>query len=104
MAPDGSSGSQEQEASPQRCDEVDGDNEVVTKAGSGRTCDVATCGLLEGTLGAGQVDLRSRNLWSLGRYARGTSGTESSHLGMEHPGAAGSGEVETCRGGDVVEN
>ena len=21
---------------------------------------------------------------------------------MEHPGAAGSGEVETCRGGDVV--
>ena len=22
---------------------------------------------------------------------------------MEHPGAAGSGEVKTCRGGDVVE-
>ena len=22
---------------------------------------------------------------------------------MEHPGAAGSGEVEACRGGDVVE-
>ena len=28
---------------------------------------------------------------------------KSSHLGMEHPGAAGSGEVKTCRGGDVVE-
>ena len=28
---------------------------------------------------------------------------KSSHLGIEHPGAAGSGEVETCRGGDVVE-
>ena len=23
-------------------------------------------------------------------------------MGMEHPGAAGSGEVEACRGGDVV--
>ena len=40
---------------------------------------------------------------SLGRHARGTSGTRSSHLGIEHPGAAGNGEVETCRGGDVVE-
>ena len=28
---------------------------------------------------------------------------KSSHLGMEHPGAAGSGEVKTCGGGDVVE-
>ena len=28
---------------------------------------------------------------------------KSSHLVMEHPGAAGSGEVKTCRGGDVVE-
>ena len=28
---------------------------------------------------------------------------KSSQLGMEHPGAAGSGEVETCRGGEVVE-
>ena len=27
---------------------------------------------------------------------------KSSHLGMEHPAAAGSGEVKTCRGGDVV--
>ena len=35
--------------------------------------------------------------------ASGTSGTKSSRLGMEHPGAAGSGEVKTCRGGDVVE-
>ena len=32
----------------------------------------------------------------------GTSGTKSSHLGIEYPGAAGSGEVKTCRGGDVV--
>ena len=33
----------------------------------------------------------------------GTSGTKSSHLGMEHAGAAGSGEGKTCGGGDVVE-
>ena len=33
----------------------------------------------------------------------GTSGTMSFRLGMEHPGAAGSGEVKTCRGRDVVE-
>ena len=31
------------------------------------------------------------------------SGTKSSRLGMEHPGAASSGEVKTCRGGGVVE-
>ena len=35
--------------------------------------------------------------------ATGTSGTKSSRLGMEHPGAADSGEVKTCRGRDVVE-
>ena len=49
------------------------------------------------------MDLRSRNLQPLGRHAQGNSETKSSHLGMEHPGAAGSGEVEACRGGDVVE-
>ena len=46
--------------------------------------------------------MQSRNLRSLGRHAQGNSGTKSSHLGIEHPGAAGSGEEETC-GGDVVE-
>ena len=33
----------------------------------------------------------------------GTSRTKSSRPGMEHPGAAGSGEVKTWRGGAVVE-
>ena len=77
--------------------------EVAQKSGTGRTCNVATCCLLAGTLGAGQAYLRCRNSWFLGRHVRGTSGTKSSHLGMEHPGAVGSGEVETCRGADVVE-
>ena len=35
--------------------------------------------------------------------ALGTSGTKSSRLGMEHLGTAGSGEVKTCREGDIVE-
>ena len=42
-----------------------------------------TCGLLAGT----REELRNK----------------PSHLGMEHPGAAGSGEADTCRGRDVVE-
>ena len=50
---------------------------------SKQTCEVTTCGLLAG--------------------ATSTSGTKSSHLGMEHPRAAGSGEVKTWRGGAVVE-
>ena len=77
--------------------------EVATKTGTGWTYTVATCGLLAGMLGAGQVDLRSRNSQSLGRHVRGNSGTKYSHLGMKQLGAAGSGEVKTCRGGDVVE-
>ena len=52
-------------------------------AGTGRTCEVATCGLLAG--------------------ATGTPGTKSSRLGMEHLGAAGSGEVKTWRAVAVVE-
>ena len=70
------------------------------------------------------MDLRSCDLRPLGKHARsvrteqasfrvttcghlvgttGTSGIKSSRLGVEHPGAGGSGEVKTCRGGDVVE-
>ena len=74
MVPDGSSGSQEQEAAPQ------GRYEVVTMTGTGWSCEAVTCGLLVGT-----------------------TGTKCSRLGIEHPGAAGSGEVKTSRGGDVVE-
>ena len=29
---------------------------------------------------------------------------KSTHLGMEHPGAAGRGEVDTCRGGEAILN
>ena len=77
MVPDGSSGSQEQEAAPQ------GRGEVVTRAGTRRTCEVTTYGLLAS--------------------ATGTSGTKSSRLGMEHPGAASSDEVKTWRGGAIIE-
>ena len=41
---------------------------------------------------AGSWQARARNLRN-----------KSSHLGMEHPGAAGSGEVKTGGRGDVVE-
>ena len=55
----------------------------MLSTGTGRTCEVTTCGLLAG--------------------ATSTSETKSSRLGMEHPGAADSGEVKTWRGGAVVE-
>ena len=58
---------------------------------------------LVGTLVAGQADLRSSSSRSLGRHAWGNTGTSSWHLDMEHLGAAGSGEVEACRGGGVIE-
>ena len=45
----------------------------------------------------------ARNDLQLFAGATGTSGTKFSRLGMEHPEAAGSGEVKTFRGGDVVE-
>ena len=44
-----------------------------------------------------------RNNLRLLAGATGTSGTKSSRLGMEHPGAAGSGEVKTWSAGVVVE-
>ena len=46
VVPDGSSGSQEQEAAPQ------GRDEVATMTGTGWSCKAVTCGLLVGTLGA----------------------------------------------------
>ena len=60
----------------------------MTETGTGRICEVATCGLLAGT--TGPPDMLP-------------PGTVSSHLGMEHPGAAGSGKVKTWRGRAVVE-
>ena len=77
VVPDSSSGSQGQKAAPQRR------GEVAMKTETGQTCEVATCGLLVGMSGA--------------------SGTKSSCLGIEHPEAAGSGEVKTWRRGAVVE-
>ena len=99
MVPDGSSGSQEQEAAPQWRDEV------ATMTGTGWSCKTVTYGLLVGRLGASGTEQASLHIMTCGHLAgmRGTSGTKSSHLGMEHPGAAGSGEMKTCRGGDVVE-
>ena len=63
-----------------------------------------TCGLLVGMLGASGTEQASLRVTTCGFLVSvtGTSGSKSSHLGMEHPGAAGSGEVKTCRGGDVV--
>ena len=103
VVPDGSSGSQEQEAAPQRCDEEDGDN---------GSCDENW----------NRADLQCCNLWPLGRHIGSRASklakqklavsrqaharnlrNKSSYLGMEHPRAAGSGELETFRGGDVVE-
>ena len=49
-----------------------------------------------------QADLRSCDLRPLGRLDRNLR-NKVSHLGMEHPGAAGSGEVKILRGGAVVE-
>ena len=53
--------------------EDDGDQERASL-----TCDQLWC-LLEGTVTAGQVDMRSASLWSLARH---TTGTASSHLGV----------------------
>ena len=86
---DGRSGSQEQEAAPQRCDEVDGDN---------CSCEVAPCGLL-----GARWELPKQELSGFWQVCARNLRNKSSHLGMEHPEAAGSGEVKTCRGGDVVE-
>ena len=96
---DGSSGSQEQEAAPQ------GHDEVATMTGTGWSCEAVTCGLLVGTLGASGTEEVCLEIKTCGHLAgaTGTSGTKSSHMSMEHLGAAGSGEVKTCRGGEVVE-
>ena len=52
--------------------------------------------LLEGTVTAGQTELRSASQWSL---ARRTTGTASSHLGMSIlEQEEGRGEVETSLG------
>ena len=66
------------------------------KTGTGQTCKVATCYFRSSNLLllAGQADFRSSSSRSLGRHAWGNTGTSSWHLGMEHPGAVGSGEVE----------
>ena len=65
----------------------------------------AACGLLVSTLGASGTEQAGLRVTTCGHLAgaTGTSGTKSSGLGMEHPGAAGSGEVKTCRGEDIVE-
>ena len=99
MVLDGSSGSQEQEAAPQW------HHEAATMTGTGWACEAVTCGLLVGTLGASGTEHAGLLVTTCGHLAgtTGTSGTKSSLLGMEHPGAAGNGEVKTCRGGDVVE-
>ena len=73
--------------------------------GTGGFCEAVTCGLLigmPGVSGTEQVGLRVTTCSLLAGATR-TSMTKSSRLGMEHSGAAGSGEVKTWRGGDVVE-
>ena len=81
-----------------------GRDEIATMTGTGRCCEAVTCGLLVGTLRASGTEQAGLRVTTCGLLAgaTGTSGTKSYRPGMEHPGAAISGEVNTCRGGDVV--
>ena len=78
--------------------------EAAMNIGTGRTCEVATCGLFVGTLGASGMEQPDLRLTTCGLLAgaTGTWGPKSSRLGMEHPEAVGVGEVKTWRGGVVV--
>ena len=96
-------GSQEQRTAPQRCDEVDGDNGSCNENRNRadlRCCDLRPLGRHVGSRPSGLAKRGLAASWQA--HARNLR-NKSSHLGMEHPGAAGSGEVETCRGADVVE-
>ena len=85
VVPDGSSGSQEQEVAPQ------GRDEVAPITGTGWSCKAVTCGLLVGTLRASGTEQAGLCVTTYGLLASvtGTSGTKSSRLGMEQPGAVG---------------
>ena len=79
--------------------------EAVPNTGTGRTCEVVTCGLLVGTSGTSateQADLRSNYLGPLGRRDKHLRNKVFSS-GHGTSRAAGSGEVKTRRGGAVVE-
>ena len=65
-----------------------------------RCCDLQPLGRHIGSRAGGLVKQKLAVSWQA--HARNLR-NKSSHQVMEHPGAAGSGEVETCRGGDVVE-
>ena len=96
-------GSQEQGTAQQRCDEVDGDKGSSNKNRNRedlRCCDLRPLGRHVGSRASGLAKQKLAASWQA--HARNLM-KKSSHLGMEHPGAAGSGEVETPRGGDVVE-
>ena len=76
--------------------------EVAMKAITWWTFEVAACSLLGRHVRGRASGLAKQQLTvSWQAYVRNT-GTRSWHLGMEHPGAAGSGEVKACRGGGVV--
>ena len=98
MVPDGSSGLQEQEAAPQ------GRDEVATMTGTGWSCKAVTCGLLVGTLGASGTEQEGLLVMTCDHLvgSTGTSGTKSS-LFVRNKVFTGSGEVKSCRGGEVGE-
>ena len=106
MVPDDSSGSQEQEAAPQRYDEVDRDkgscNDNWNRADLW-CCDLHPLARHVGSRASGLVKQKLAVSWQARNKIWNKSGTKSSHLCMEHPGAAGSGEVKTWRLGVVVE-
>ena len=72
--------------------------------------DLRSCDLLVSTSGPSRTEQANFEVVTCGFMAGATGpsgilspGIVSSHLGMGHPGAAGSGEVKTWRGGAVVE-
>ena len=76
--------------------------EVLMKTGTGQTCNVLTCSLMAARREHCKRTSKAGTCGLLAAHARNLR-NNSSRLGMEHPGAAGSGEVKTCRGGDIVE-
>ena len=76
------------------------------KTGTWQTCEVATCGLVGRHVGGRASGLVKQLLtvsWQAHVRKLSTPEESSCHLGMEHLGGAGNGEVEACRGGGVVE-
>ena len=73
------------------------------KTRTGRTCEVATCGLCGRHVGGRASGLVKQQLKVSWQACVRKLRNKLLSSGNGNPGAAGSGEVEACRGGDVVE-